>query len=179
MDADPPQSDYELAAHFGPDGPVMPARDFLEAITLEGNYLKAWQLCDDNYRLCRAQAWVYNNREHPLFEGVDLGSLVDDLAAMQPTSAWWDSFADIELAGFREAWSQHDATTIGAASRPRPIGLDLELVVFIDTGGEVTVFDGDTLVADALTYTMRREPAGWRVAAVGDRLPEPGWPPTI
>ncbi len=62
---------------------------------------------------------------------------------------------------------------------PRPIGLDLELVLMIPTDGEVMQFEGPTLVDNALPFVMRLEIDGWRVAALGDRLPMPGWPPDL
>ncbi len=44
----------EVEAHFGPDGPVCAARQWLHLVVVAGDYRAAWALRDANHRLCRA-----------------------------------------------------------------------------------------------------------------------------
>ena len=92
---------------------------------------------DDNLRSCRAQAWLWNNRTAP-----DVASRLDELASEfidgppAPHSPLWIEFANIELGMIRAAWADVYAQVLGAASDPRPIGLDLELVLMVPTRGQ-------------------------------------------
>jgi hypothetical protein len=58
------------------------------------------------------------------------------------------------------------------------MGPELEIVLLQDTGTQDTVtYDQDTLILDAFVFTLRLADDGWRVAAYGDFIPTPGWPP--
>lgn len=176
----------DLLAHYAEDGPVASCWRFLELVLGDqSDFLKAWHMMSPNLRLCRSQAWLWNNRSHPFVEG-HLEALADwlvDYPAGQshPTihaQTLWGEFEAIELRTFDEAWQDSYARQLGAASHPRPIGPNLELVLMIPTDGRVIQFDTPTLVTDSLPFVMEFVD-GWHVAAFGDRLPVSGWPPDL
>lgn len=171
-----PDEDAVFApAHFAPGGPVDTVQSFMAAAIGQRSYERCWELMDDNLRLCRAQAWLWNNRSHP-----QIGSDLDELAAelvSGPGSDLWEAFAEVELDQLVEHWAESYARDLGAASHPRPIGVDLELVLLLPTDGEVLMFDEATLVDDVLPFVVRRVGGSWAVAAYGDFVPVPGWPP--
>lgn len=180
-------TDPAIASHFAPDGPVATCFTFLESVLgPEPDYLKAWGLMDRNLRLCRAQAWLWNNRDYSPI-GDSLQELAEWMAGGSddqnpPTplaSRLWVEFEKIELQMIEDSWRASYNRVLGAASHARPIGIDLELVVMLPTDGDVVLFEKPTLVDEALLYVMRFEADAWRVAAWGDRLPEPGWPPNL
>jgi hypothetical protein len=173
------QTPEELAAHYGHGGPVEMANAYMYGILELGDYAAVWPLCDDNLRLVAAQSWLWANREHPVVARYDRDAAAAGLANDGPAHPLWEAFAVTTLDEHREAWAGVNLTTIGAASRPRPIGTDLELLIFLDTGGEAIVVQEPTLIDNAILFIMRSTPTGWRVAAIGDRLYEPGWPPEL
>lgn len=182
MDDEEPldQTPEELAAIYGPDSPHTVAGDFLLALLDDRDFLGAWQRMTPEFRLCRAQAWVWNNRTHPDFAGTDLDAEAASLAEPDSAHDLWHEFAQIELGIFENANPDFVAKGYGAASRPRPIGPDLEIVIFAPTHGEILRIDGPTLLADAITVLMEHRDDGWLVAQIGsDRAPVPGWPPNL
>lgn len=173
------QTPEELEAYYAPGGAPDTCFQFLDAIFVRGSYDLAWSMMDENQRLCRAQAWLWNNRSFP-----DIAPHLDGLAAWlldgpHPGEEIWTSFSAIELQGIVDAWGDKYARGLGAASRPRPIGVDLELVVLAPTDGESFQVSGPTLLSDALVWTVRHTCDGCRIAAWHDRLPVPGWPPDL
>lgn len=150
-------------------------RSFLAAAIEQRSYQRCWELMDENLRLCRAQAWLWNNRSHPL-----VGSDLDGLAAGFVSGRGgdlWEPFAEIELDQMAQQWAEGYARNLGAASHPRPIGVDLELVVMMPTDGEVLMFNEATLVRDPIVFVVRAVEGSCAVAAYGDFVPVPGWPP--
>lgn len=136
-------------------------------------------MMDDNLRLCRAQAWLWNNWTFP-----EIGGRLDELADRFVRGPWpgddlWDAFAQIELAQLAEAWGEAYARDLGAASYPRPIGVDLEVVLMVPTDGNVMTFDQPTLVSSALPFVVRHVDGVWWLAGYGDFVPVPGWPPQL
>lgn len=178
------QTREELEAHYGPAGPVVAGRAFIEAITADGEraigdlgaFRDAWALLDDNHRLCRAQAWLWNNREAADIAGHDLEELAAALMPTDTSHPLWHAFAFTELNQILEVWGDYDLDKLGAVSRPRPIGPDLEIVIFLEND-EPMVMTEMTLVQPFAVFIMRSTSDGWRVAAYQDRLPIPGWPP--
>ena len=172
-----------MASHFGPTGPVAAVYAWLESVKA-GDFASAWARMDDNLRLCRAQAWLWNNRTFPDIAAVNLDKEAQRITASPSTSAFWEHFARTELHRLEESWegyfAAYEAGTLGAASASRVIGPDLEVVVLHDTGSQkAVIFDGPTLLTDTLPFTVRLMSDGWKVAAYGDFLPTPGWPPQL
>lgn len=178
-----PAEVVRMQSHYGPTGPVAVVYEWLGHIK-GGEYATAWSLMDDQLRLCRAQAWLWNNRHTPDIALHNLDAAAESLAASPSQSLLWPSFASTELNQLHETWERHftslDAETLGAASHTRVIGPDLELVVLVDLGKTAPVtFDKPTLLPDAFLFTVRMTGKRWRIAAYGDKLPTPGWPPVF
>jgi hypothetical protein len=132
---------------------------------------------DDTLRLAVAQYWIYANRRNtqdfPRQAWDTIAQHLSETPLSHTTLA--DNFSTIMVWWFQQI--PYNPETWGAASRPRPIGIDCELVLFIDTKGEPLSFDEPTLIDTELILAMRSTPDGWKVAALSDRMPKPGWPP--
>lgn len=165
-----------FTAHYR--GPVAAVYAFLDAILTEGNYGKAWRVADPNWRLCRAQAWLWANRDHPLVASFDRDDAARSLAADDSTHELWGHFAATELEQFTEAWADPDVTKYGAASASRPVA-DGEIVFLTDVSGSPSglLVTAPTLLK-GVPFLVRQIDDVWVIANVaGDSLPEPGWPP--
>lgn len=177
-----PEEAARILSHFGSEGPVEAVYAWLELI-MAGDYAGAWALMDDNLRLCRAQAWLWNNRSLPGIVPAELDKEAARLAAVPSDSPLWSDFAVIELDQLNETWqlrfSAMEEGRVGAGSATRVLGPDLEVVLLLEGSGEVEVFDEPTLVRDAFVFAARMTDGGWRIAAYGDFIPQPGWPPEL
>lgn len=178
---DDPVETVRMEHHYGPSGPVAAVYAWLDFIKSD-NFASAWEGMDDNFRLCRAQAWLWMNRNHDDIAVLNLEQEAQRLVAVPSRSFLWSDFAVTELDQLHQAWRRffdaYEAGTLGAASQSRVIGPDLEVVVLQDTGTkEAVVYEGETLIRDAFVFTLRMTSDGWKVAAYGDHLPAPGWPP--
>jgi hypothetical protein len=174
---DEQQSIEEMAAHMA--GPVAAVLACLEAIQ-SADFATAWSLMDDEFRLAGAQGWLWVNRAHPLIASEDLDVAAAALAEVPSTHRLWDMFAEIELEEFQQALAYYEPEAYGAASHPRIVDLDYEVVVFVplEQPGKAMVYDGPTLVSDALVALVHLERGNWRVARIGaDQRAVPGWPP--
>ena len=125
---------------------------------------------------------LWMNRNHDDIAVLNLEQEAQRLVAVPSRSFLWSDFAVTELDQLHQAWRRffdaYEAGTLGAASQSRVIGPDLEVVVLQDTGTkEAVVYEGETLIRDAFVFTLRMTSDGWKVAAYGDHLPAPGWPP--
>jgi len=154
-------------------------QQFLAAVFEDGSHDECWSMMDDNLRLCLAQAWLWNNREQP-----NIAGRLDELAERFVRGPWpgdemWEAFGRIDLNDMVRVWGDGYARDLGAASHPRPIGVDLEIVLLVPTDGEALVFHEATLVADALQFVVRLVDGVWRLAGVAGVVPVPGWPPVI
>ena len=171
------QDPEELRRHV--EGPVALVNDFVAALLNDdGDYEQAWQLADANWRLCRAQAWLWNNRHHPDLAGFNLDQAAAGLAESRSTHELWDAFAQAELAQFRGVYGNPDLRTWGAASRPRRVD-DGEIVLLLDLSEHP---NGAIVYADTpvigVSFLVREINGEWKIANVaGDHLPQAGWPP--
>lgn len=192
---DEQQTPEELAAHFGPEGPVTPAQRWLDLIIEQDDYASAWELMTANLRLVRAQAWLWNNKDYFSKAAEDLDTQAAMLAANPSEHPYWDEFAAIELAAFQAAYPSDLYANVGISSRPRAIAPGVEIILFIgmddahalsgaiptESGG--VVIDGAEGGVPVMTFAqilVEHTRDGWRVAGqAGPTIPEPGWPPTI
>jgi hypothetical protein len=172
------QTEEEIEAHVGPGGPVQPAREWLTDM-VAGDVAAAWPKTDPTYRLVHAQAWIWANRTHPMVEPFDRDTLAAALASSSSSHPLWPNFAQSVHEEIRERYGDFTNETYGAASRPRPVGPDFEMVKLIKVEeGTPLAFTGPTLVRGAVLL-MHRTEDGWLVAGLGTDAPGiPGWPPT-
>ena len=89
----------------------------------------------------------------------------------------WPGFEEDSDTESREAWPTFNHDDWGAASRPRPVPPDCEIVLFMHTGGERLQIAQATLVENPIILLMRSTSEGWLVRGFADHPPQPGWPP--
>lgn len=146
-----------------------------------GDLIAAWPLTDPTLRLVLAQDWVWTHRHHPTI-GHDRSwdELARGLAALPPATELWSAFAE-ELTGrWQKTWAGLSAGTWAAWDQPEVVGLDLEMVTFMERDGDGPVRFEPGRSAFARRFAMRHTDQGWQVAGVnGDQLFVPGWPPSL
>lgn len=173
------QSPEEIAAHI--DGVVSVAWDWICAVRGRSDWRNAWRISDDNFRLCRSQAWLWSNQGSPHVDANSLERLARSLARRDSNHRLWADLAKSELKSHQELWDSFwgpwDESRWGAASRPRPVTLDYELVLLAQEGDEVKWYTKPTEIL-SIPFLMHRERGEWRVANAGaEEAPIPGWPP--
>lgn len=159
-----------------------------------GDLAEAWPLTDPTLRLVLAQDWLWNHRHElpapEVSEGTgvtvahhsDWDTIAQGLAESPSTHELWDRFASDVIALWRQIWKGFSARSWKVAENPEVLGLDLEMVTFLDADAE----------PDAEPRPMRRNHASlarrfamihtdgeWLVASIGDQVFRPGWPPTL
>jgi hypothetical protein len=171
-------SDDGSASRFEDDGQVGVAFRFLHAMR-DGRVTDGLALADENWRLCRIQAWLWNNRDDLSKETTQLDQLAASLVSDQQPPHIWQAFLNSEAEQFGEAWHSIDPAALGAASRRRRIARDYDLVILAPTGKSGGYFVTEaTALSDAMTFVMHRTEEGWRVSShTGSAPPAPGLPP--
>ena len=77
-------------------------------------------------------------------------------------------------------WKGFSARTWRLATEPEVIGLDLEMVTFLESEDEYRVRFEPGRSAFARRFAMRHTDQGWMLASVnGDQMFVPGWPPSL
>lgn len=161
---DDPQTREEIDAHFGPDGPVVVAQRFFEALYRDRSLRAAYEVMTPELRRDRTDAWVELNAAHPTLATIDREELAARLAEIGSDHPLWPAFEDSSLQDFSEAYSFVDLDSYGYASRPRPIGVDQEVVLLVKgASGAPMTFDRPTLISGAQFVTEHRE-GRWLVA---------------
>ena len=90
---------------------------------------------DEGLRRVSVRTWIDANLSHPALAGEDPEELCAALTVDDPTGhSLWGGYAIWQVTGYRKAWNHIKVEHCGFASDPRPISLDRELVVFVDTG---------------------------------------------
>lgn len=167
-----------LDERYSDNGQIGVAFRFLRAMR-EGRVEQGLSLADENWRLCRIQTWLWNNRN--LF-GSDIGELqrlATSLAERREPQETWDDFVGAEARDFSSTWSSIDPGKWGAASRRRRLARDYDLVILApvgDTGGYFVTTA--TALPQAMSFVMHNANGVWLVANhIGSAPPRPGWPP--
>ena len=176
-----------MAPEIEPGTPQAAARAWVEAVMDRGDLARAWELTDPTLRLVLAQDWVWSHR-HELVraEGGSGGHFDDDawdgiargLASAPSEHALWDRFSADTIAMWQQIWKGFSTRTWRISDQPEVLGLDLEMVTFVETGdgGE----PDSRQYALARRFAMVHTDSQWLVASInGDRLFRPGWPPTL
>jgi hypothetical protein len=177
---DEPFHQGQLDSHYGPEGPVVAALAWVQHI-LASDLSAAWKITDPNYRIVFAQGFIWANRAHPLLAGEDRDDLAASLAALSFDHRLWPSFADKTISEIQEVFRDFFEHPYGAASAPRPVALDYELVKFVATESfdEPEIISGPTFRRGQV-FLMRSPTDGWLVSGLDiHEPPEPGWPPKV
>ena len=168
----------EIASHVGPEGSVAAAREWLERISVDDLH-GVWTRTDPNLRLVFAQAFLWANRTHPSVVGLDLDETAEALASLRFDHDLWPSFGATQLGEFHSVFDDFFSGGYGVASRPRPVGVDLEIVKFVKSDSDEMTWVTEPTLVEAHIFLLRWTRDGWMVAGQGvDSPPEPGWPPT-
>lgn len=161
---DEPQTSEELDVHFGPDGPVAVAQRFFEALYRDRNLRAAYKVMTPELRRDRTDAWVELNSAHPELAMLDREALAERLAEPEPNDPLWPAFEASSLQDFVAAYSSIDLDAYGYASRPRPIGVDQELVLLVKGDPNTPrTFDRPTLISGA-QFVVEHRDGRWLVA---------------
>lgn len=169
------QTPAELAAHYGPGSPTEAAFRWAKAIE-DGDLGAAWPYTDENLRLVIAQNWVWRHRAGEELAACDIEDVVRRLASDPLADPLWSHFAADQLHELRS--DGFDLGTWGAASRPRPIAVDYEVVIFVESGADVVQFEEPARLP-AFRMLMHATPQGWKVAGFGERPAVASWPPAV
>ena len=145
----------------------------------EGDLAAAWPLTDPTLRLVLAQDWVWTHRHRPLMrQEHDWDLLARSLAACPPVHRLWPDLESELITRWHAIWKGFSARTWAAWDQPEVVGLDLEMVTFMESDGEPVRFEPGRS-AFARRFAVRHSEDGWRVASVnGDQMFVPGWPPS-
>ena len=151
---------------------------WVDAAVDRGDLAAAWPLTDPTLRLVLAQEWVWRQGEELTGSGEDRDQLAAALAATPPEHPLWDRFASDLVTGWRRIWKGFSSRTWGTWDRPEIVGLDLEIVTFLETGG-ASVSVEPRRAPFARRFLVRHTDEGWLVAGLhGELVFRPGWPPS-
>lgn len=162
--------------------PFDSAHQWLEA-AVDSDYEELWDLSDTSWQLCRAQAWVWNNR-HPKFLDLDESAcvqLADELAQGPGVSSYWGDFARIEAEQFQEAYQGVEPGEWGVGSQRRVVAPGYEVVNLIPLGQyrKGLLITRPLWVRNGLRFLYRWNGEKWVLAShTADAPPTPGLPPS-
>jgi hypothetical protein len=175
------QSADEVEAHFADGGPLVAARRWLTTVLTARDLDTAWLAVDPDLRLVLAQRWLWTNRADVDLPVDELEEVASELTVDFPTHELWPSFGETILDDLGSSWPWLDLDTLGAASRPRMVAIDYELVLLAPSEAGASIVDlGETNAPEeTLELLMHHVDDQWLVAGIGsEELPRPGWPPS-
>ena len=166
-------------------GPNQFALQWVQAVA-DNHAEDVWRQMTADYRLSLVQWWLTHNPEalnDPSAVSLDRDELAQCLAVEEPEHILFRHVARVSLRELRNTFGGVDISEIAPGTRPRPVGVELELVRLFylpdldrSDAGNYVFAAGTT--ARALSVLVNRTTAGWAVAGVGEGLLRPGWPPT-
>lgn len=170
---------FEINSHLGDDGPVAAARNWINDVK-DGNRELAWKAIAPETRLVLAQAWIIANENHPSLrelQGITRDELAAMLARLDQPHYLSAPFMASQFGEFEQAYQAFNTETWGAAERPRRYKADYELVILMETGGDL--FEWRVGASNpALQVILKRVYGQWFIAGFSSEIPHPGWPPT-
>lgn len=168
----------EVQEFLGPGGPNEVAWRWVHAAS-EGDHAALWRLMDDNLRLCRVQAWLWNNRD-----SISLSAGTrDDTAAQLVEGAppdLWAAFTQSEADQYRSSVDWLSGQELGISLRRRRVGPDYEIVILLPLGQHADGFvvREPSLARNSYPLLLHRVGGEFFVASATSAPPMPGWPPT-
>ena len=141
----------------------------------DSNMLEAWRVMTSSFRLAVTQSVLHAAR----LEGMVSDSVVADLSSTEPTDPHREKFWAAAHMQLLRVAHHLDPVGLRLASRPRPLGVDLELIVLVheaDLAVPNAIAPGES--AQAVRLLVAWEDAVPKIAGL-DYLLEPGWPPQV
>ena len=154
------------------------AATWVEAVMDRQDLRAAWPMTDGTLRLVLAQDWIWAHRHHPwVGHDADWEGLAAELSASAPDHPLWERFAGELLELWHKIWRDFEARSWRAWDEPEVLGLDLEVVTFVERDDAATSPRHSSFVR---RFALRHTDDGWKVAGVnGDQMFVPGWPPSL
>src|ERR1700756_2367173 len=91
---------------------------------------EVWRQMSPDFRLCLVQLWLTHNPDalsDPSAASLDRDELAQCLAAEEPQHVLFRHVARVSLRELRNSFGGVDISEVAPGTRPRPIGVDLEL----------------------------------------------------
>lgn len=163
---------------FSDSGQIGIVYRFLRAMR-EGRVEEGFALADENWQLCRIQAWLWNNQGSFGSDINELQKLAESLLNDHEPEDVWAEFISIETSDFVNAWQFVEPDKWGAASRRRRVARDYDIVILAPVGETGGYFVSTaTIIPNAMTFVVHNVHGSWLVANHGGTAPpHPGWPP--
>ncbi|MFE0737887.1 SEFIR domain-containing protein [Streptomyces sp. NPDC058855] len=165
----------EFDAHFGENGPVAAATNWLVSVQ-RGKRNAVWRALTRELRLVLAQDWIIANEGHPTLAPYDREELAAAIASKNPTHPLAKHCLKSKLEVLKQHYSEWSIEGWGAAGNPRRIGLDYEIVVMSPADDGVLIV-GDGEIRPVYPILMRKVGQDWMIANFTTAYPMPGWPP--
>lgn len=110
--------------------PAVAANDFLDLLRA-GRLEEAWPLADVEWQRQRISTWLgYLQLPAPA-----LDEEISAAFSSGPRPWWWDAFLEVDGRLVAHELKHFDPARWAPGDRPRAVGVDRELVIFLDTGG--------------------------------------------
>ncbi|MFH0173298.1 TIR domain-containing protein [Streptomyces cacaoi] len=165
----------EFNSHYGENGPVAAAANWLKSLQ-RGKKRTVWAALTRELRLTLAQDWIIANEGHPGLAPYDREELAAELAVKSPNHPLAKHLLKSKLEVLQDHYRKWDIDGWGAASNPRRVGLDYELIVMSPADeGVLIVNDGE--LRPVYPILMRKVGLDWMIANFTSAYPVPGWPP--
>lgn len=188
MWADPEANPLTPGDFHSDIGPLAVASAFVRDVA-DGNFADAWLIADPNWRLCRAQAWIFNNLvQLNLLDDLERRDQLAEHIANGPHThdETWRAFAQIEAEGFRATVGDFDDDRWGWSQRRRIVGPSHEVILASPLPPDAPdgfMVGNPTLLEESIQVLVSSHQLErgvmYLVAGVNQQAaPVPGWPPT-
>ncbi|MGH3441411.1 MAG: WhiB family transcriptional regulator [Nitriliruptorales bacterium] len=146
-------------------GAVAASTVWVKAVTV-GDFDAFWSLMTYNFRLVTAQMTVWRNRD-ATDEWYEPDDIARRLALLKSDHPFRPEFERVNVEAFLKYLPDgFDLATWGFGSHRRAAPGGGEIVLWMETGGEMLTIDEETIVTDAHIHALRVEDGDWKVAAV-------------
>jgi len=155
-----------------------------------GDLRAAWPGTHPTLRLVLAQDWVWSHRHSSMIgheqdwdgQKLDvprLDAIATGLAECPSSHDLWPPFSNELIQRWNTIWKGFSARTWAPCDEPEVVGLDAEMVTFMEYNGRPSRFVAGR--SDFVRrFAMHHEGGNWLVASVnGDQMFRPGWPPVV
>ncbi len=162
-----------------PNGSHINGRAWL-ALILENRYEDAWKLCEENWQVCRLQAWIYNNRRQLELETTeDFNACLSEMLSGEDAPLWREFFIT-EKRAFDEIYGPLSKFEWGTSSRRRVVGPGYEVIVCTPLdSSQGFVITGPSILPQSASLLMHNVEGVWLLAALNSEAPPmKGWPPS-